>query len=80
MLQNITATELGIMFSFILGKEYQEFVRIGSLLFIFADASGYQIGSSSPVDTFATRLSAQSLSPSVTLRASDALSSAETPF
>jgi hypothetical protein len=38
-----------------------ELARIGLLLFIFADSSNDQIGSSSPIDTFATRLSAQPL-------------------
>jgi catechol 2,3-dioxygenase-like lactoylglutathione lyase family enzyme len=38
-----------------------ELARIGSLLFIFADSSNDQIGSSSPIDTYATRLSAQPL-------------------
>ncbi len=38
-----------------------ELARIGSLLFIFADSPHDQIGSSSPIDTFATRLSAQPL-------------------
>src|SRR5215210_8429965 len=41
---------------------YLELARIGSLLFIFADSPSYQTGSSSPIDTFATRLSAQPLS------------------
>src|SRR5215210_5500815 len=35
--------------------------RIGSLLFVFFDSPHDQIGSSSPIDTFATRLSAQAL-------------------
>src|SRR5215203_4917343 len=38
-----------------------ELARIGSLLFIFADSPNDQIGSSSPIDTFATRLSARPL-------------------
>jgi hypothetical protein len=38
-----------------------ELARIGSLLFIFAGSPGYQTGSSSPIETFATRLSAQPL-------------------
>jgi hypothetical protein len=43
------------------GWFYLELARIGSLLFIFADSPSYQTGSSSPIDTFATRLSAQPL-------------------
>jgi len=39
-----------------------ELARIGSLLFIFADSPNDQNGSSSSIDTFATRLSAQALS------------------
>src|SRR5215207_1978972 len=39
-----------------------ELARIGSLLFIFADSPNDQNGSSSSIDTFATRLSAQPLS------------------
>src|SRR5215207_493000 len=39
-----------------------ELARIGSLFFIFADSPNDQIGSSSPIDTYATRLSAQPLS------------------
>jgi hypothetical protein len=39
-----------------------ELARIGSLLSIFADSPSDKIGSSSPIDTFATRLSAQPLS------------------
>src|SRR5215204_876276 len=38
-----------------------ELARIGSLLFIFADSPNDQNGSSSSIDTFATRLSAQPL-------------------
>jgi hypothetical protein len=38
-----------------------ELLRIGSLIFIFADPPSYQIGSPSPIDTFATRLSAEPL-------------------
>src|SRR5215204_7624351 len=41
---------------------YLELARIGSLLFIFADSLNDQNGSSSSIDTFATRLSAQPLS------------------
>src|SRR5215207_70880 len=40
-----------------------ELARIGSLLFVLVDSPHDQIGSSSPIDTFATRLSAQPLSP-----------------
>lgn len=39
-----------------------ELARIGSLLFIFADSPNDQIGSSSTIDTFTARLSAQPLS------------------
>jgi hypothetical protein len=42
-------------------EPYLEAARIGSLLFIFADSPNDQIGSSSIIDTFATRLSAQPL-------------------
>src|SRR5215207_7951840 len=38
-----------------------ELARIGSLLFVLVDSPHDQIGSSSPIDTFATRLSAQPL-------------------
>jgi hypothetical protein len=38
-----------------------ELARIGPLRFIFVDSPTDKIGSSSPVDTFATRLSAQPL-------------------
>jgi hypothetical protein len=38
-----------------------ELARIGSLLFVFVDSPNDQIGSSSLIDTFATRLSAQPL-------------------
>src|SRR3990170_2772454 len=41
--------------------QYLELARIGSLLFIFADSPNDQIGSSSTIDTFAIRLSAQPL-------------------
>jgi hypothetical protein len=50
-----------------------ELARIGSLLFIFADSPSYQIGSPSPIDTFATRLSARPLSR--TRRSPDSTSS-----
>jgi hypothetical protein len=43
-----------------------ELARIGSLLFIFADSLNDQNGSSSSIDTFATRLSAQPLRPKQT--------------
>jgi hypothetical protein len=43
------------------GPYLLELPRIGSLLFIFADSLGYQISSSLPIDTFATRLSAEPL-------------------
>ena len=39
-----------------------ELARIGSLLFTFADSASYQIGSSLPIGTYATRLSAEPLS------------------
>ena len=45
-----------------------ELARIGSLLFIFADSPNDQIGSSSTIDTFATRLSAQPLSGNLVLQ------------
>jgi hypothetical protein len=38
-----------------------ELARIGSLLFIFANSPSDQIGDEEPIDTFATRLSAESL-------------------
>src|SRR3712207_5484195 len=44
-----------------ISDEGLELARIGSLLFILDDSPNDQIGSLSPIDTFATRLSAQPL-------------------
>src|SRR5215203_676555 len=50
-----------------------ELARIGSLLFIFADSPNDKIGSSSLIDTFATRLSAQPLRCAGTFRYSSGI-------